>query len=77
MTVIANGKIHHGYRITIPHEVVQFYDIDENTIVEWIIDENDELKLNFKNKKNFKKFIGTFCFDEDTNGLNLKRSLYN
>lgn len=77
MAVIANSKIHHGYRINIPQEIVQYYDIDESTIVEWIIDENDELKLNFKKKSEIKKFINAFSFDKNVNGLNFKRDFYN
>ena len=63
-------------RVVIPKEIRKNYDIDNDTVVEWAINENGNPEINFRKKRNFKDLVGAFKSDEKTNAVELKRSLY-
>ena len=76
MLILATSKIQSNYQTTIPKEIRKNYDIDNNTVVEWAINENGNPEINFRKKRNFKDLVGAFKSDEKTNAVVLKRSLY-
>lgn len=76
MLILATSKIQSNYQTTIPKEIRKNYDIDNDTIVEWIINENGNPEINFRKKRSFKDLVGAFRTDEKTNAVELKRSLY-
>lgn len=76
MLILATSKIQSNYQTTIPKEIRKNYDIDNNTVVEWTINENGNPEINFRKKRNFKDLVGAFKSDEKTNAVELKRSLY-
>ena len=76
MLILATSKIQSNYQTTIPTEIRKNYDIDNNTVVEWAINENGNPEINFRKKRNFKDLVGAFKSDEKTNAVELKRSLY-
>lgn len=76
MLILATSKIQSNYQTTIPKEIRKNYDIDNDTIVEWAINENGNPEINFRKKRNFKDLVGAFKSDEKTNAVELKRSLY-
>ena len=76
MLILATSKIQSNYQTTIPKEIRKNYDIDNDTVVEWAINENGNPEINFRNKSNFKDLVGAFKSDEKTNAVELKRSLY-
>ena len=63
-------------RVVVPKEIRKNYDIDNDTVVEWAINENGNPEINFRKKRNFKDLVGAFKSDEKTNAVELKRSLY-
>ena len=76
MLILATSKIQSNYQTTIPKEIRKNYDIDNDTVVEWAINENGNPEINFRKKRNFKDLVGAFKSDEKTNAVDLKRSLY-
>ena len=76
MLILATSKIQSNYQTTIPKEIRKNYDIDDDTIVEWSINNNGNPEINFRKKRNFKYLVGAFKSDERTNAVELKRSLY-
>lgn len=76
MLILATSKIQSNYQTTIPKEIRKNYDIDNDTIVEWTINENGNPEINFRKKRSFKDLVGAFRTDEKTNAVELKRSLY-
>lgn len=76
MLILATSKIQSNYQTTIPKEIRKNYGIDNDTVVEWAINENGNPEINFRKKRNFKDLVGAFKSDEKTNAVELKRSLY-
>lgn len=76
MLILATSKIQSNYQTTIPKEIRKNYDIDDDTVVEWSINNNGNPEINFRKKRNFKDLVGAFKSDERTNAVELKRSLY-
>ena len=76
MLILATSKIQSNYQTTIPKEIRKNYDIDNDTVVEWSINNNGNPEINFRKKRNFKDLVGAFKSDERTNAVELKRSLY-
>ncbi len=76
MLILATSKIQSNYQTTIPKEIRKNYDIDDDTVVEWAINENGNPEINFRKKRSFKDLAGAFKSDERTNAVELKRSLY-
>ena len=75
MLILATSKIQSNYQTTIPKEIRKNYDIDDETVVEWAINNNGNPEINFRKKRNFKDLVGAFKSDERTNAVELKRSL--
>jgi len=76
VNIVATSKIQSNYQTTIPKEIRKNYDIDDDTVVEWSINNNGNPEINFRKKRNFKDLVGAFKSDERTNAVELKRSLY-
>ena len=51
MLILATSKIQSNYQTTIPKEIRKNYDIDNDTVVEWTINENGNPEINFRKKK--------------------------
>ena len=75
MLILATSKIQSNYQTTIPKEIRKNYDIDDDTVVEWAINNNGNPEINFRKKRNYKDLVGAFKSDERTNAVELKRSL--
>lgn len=75
MLILATSKIQSNYQTTIPKEIRKNYDINDDTVVEWAINNNGNPEINFRKKRNFKDLVGAFKSDERTNAVELKRSL--
>ena len=76
MLILATSKIQSNYQTTIPKEIRKNYEIDNDTVVEWAINEKGNPEINFRKKRSFKNLGGAFKSDERTNAVELKRSLY-
>ena len=54
MLILATSKIQSNYQTTIPKEIRKNYDIDNDTVVEWTINENGNPEINFRKKETLK-----------------------
>ena len=54
MLILATSKIQSNYQTTIPKEIRKNYDIDNDTIVEWAINEKGNPEINFRKKETLK-----------------------
>ena len=50
--MIANTKIYKNFQTSIPKEVREAFDINDDTIVEWGITDDGQPEVNFRNKVN-------------------------
>ena len=74
--MIANTKIYKNFQTSIPKEVREVFDIDENTIVEWGITDEGQPEVNFRNKVRLNDVIGIVKTEEITNSVELKKEVY-
>ena len=74
--IMGHTKVYKNFQTSIPKEVRETFGVNNDTIVEWGIDENGELKVNFRKKVNVEDIIGLIKTDESTNSVELKKELY-
>lgn len=77
INVLAISKVQANYQTTIPKEIRKNYDIDNNTVVEWFINENGNPEINFRRKRNLTELKGLIKLDHATDSVELKKELYN
>ena len=51
MLILATSKIQSNYQTTIPKEIRKNYDIDNDTVVEWAINDNGNPEINFRKQE--------------------------
>ena len=73
--IMGHTKVYKNFQTSIPKEVRETFGVNNDTIVEWI-DENGELKVNFRKKVNVEDIIGLIKTEEPTNSVELKKELY-
>ena len=74
--MIANTKIYKNFQTSIPKEVREAFDINDDTIVEWGITDDGQPEVNFRNKVKLDDIIGIVKTDEVTNSEELKKEVY-
>ena len=74
--MIANTKIYKNFQTSIPKEVREAFDIDNDTIVEWGITDDGQPEVNFRNKVKLNDIIGIVKTEEVTNSVELKKEVY-
>lgn len=74
--MIANTKIYKNFQTSIPKEVREAFDINDDTIVEWGITDDGQPEVNFRNKVKLDDIIGIVKTDEVTNSVELKKEVY-
>lgn len=74
--ILSNTKIYKNFQTSIPKEVRETFGVDQDTIVEWGIDENGKPEVNFRKKVTVDDIIGLIKTDEPTNSVELKRGIY-
>lgn len=62
--ILANSKMYKNFQTVIPKEVRKEYNITDNTIIEWIKD-NNELKVNFRKKVTLEDVAGMIKKEDD------------
>lgn len=72
---VASTKIYKNYQTSIPKEIRQKFNITQNTIVEWGINDKGELTVNFREKVTVDDIIGIVKTDTPTNSVKLKKDL--
>lgn len=76
MAILATSKIYGNYQTSIPKEFRKMFNIDKDSVLEWGVNDDGEPTISFRNKRDFKDLVGAFHLDEETNSVDLKRSLY-
>ncbi|ALT68233.1 hypothetical protein [Methanobrevibacter millerae] len=74
--MVANTKIYKNFQTSIPKEMREAFDINDETIVEWGITDDGQPEVNFRNKVNIEDIIGIVKTKEVTNSVELKREVY-
>ena len=74
--VLATSKIYGNYQTSIPKEIRKRCNIDKDYVIEWSLSETGKPEINFRKKRNLKNLIGAFHLEEETDSVELKRSLY-
>ena len=76
MTGKYTTKIYKNYQTSIPKEIRKKFNITQDTIVEWGIDDKGEPTINFRKKVTVDDIIGIVKTDEITNSVELKKEMY-
>lgn len=76
INVLAVSKVQANYQTTIPKEIRKNYEIDNNTVVEWAINDNGNPEINFRRKRNLNELKGLIKLDHATDSVQLKKELY-
>lgn len=76
MGFLASSKIYGDYQIDIPKEVIEEFNVERDSIMEWIINEDGRISINFRKKYSIKDLVGAFHLDDEVSSVDLKRSLY-
>ena len=63
--LLANSSIYKNYQTVIPKNVRKEFNVTENTVVEWIKNENGELNIKFRKKVTLKDVVGMIKKEDD------------
>jgi len=63
--ILANSSIYKNYQTVIPKNVRKEFNVTENTVVEWIKNENGELNIKFREKVTLKDVVGMIKKEDD------------
>ena len=76
VNVLATSKVEINYETTIPKELSKNFQVDNNTVIEWSINEKGKPELNFRRKRKLKELKGLIKLDHNTDSEQLKKELY-
>ena len=76
VNVLATSKVQINYQTTIPKEIRKNFQVDNNTVIEWSINEKGKPELNFRRKRKLKELKGLITLDHKTDSVQLKKELY-
>lgn len=76
VNVLATSKVQINYQTTIPKEIRKNFEVDNNTVIEWCINEKGKPELNFRRKRKLKELKGLIKLDYNTDSVQLKKELY-
>lgn len=76
--IIATTTLYKNYQLAIPKAIRnQLKELDsENTVIDWSINENNEIIIRPRRKVSLEDVIGIIEDDDPRNSVELKRSLY-
>ena len=66
--ILANTKMYKNKQTIIPSEIREKFDVDEDTIIEWGVDEHGDPKINFRKKITLKDVAGMIKKEDDVVG---------
>jgi AbrB family looped-hinge helix DNA binding protein len=69
-------KIYENNQTAVPSEIRKKFNIGKNDLVEWFVNENDEVLIKFRKKVSFNDIKGKGKLDYKTNSTHLKKGLY-
>ncbi len=75
--ILANTKMYKNKQTIIPSEIREKFDVDEDTIIEWGVDEHGDPKINFRKKITLKDVAGMIKKENDVEGdWNIDKGVY-
>lgn len=74
--IFETTKVDKNNQTTIPHKIMKELDIEVDDIIEWVLDDDKILTLNFRKKVKFEDMRGSINIDEKTNAVELEKELY-
>ena len=76
--ILATTTLYRNYQLAIPKAIrSKFKDLDiDNTIIDWSINENNEIVIKPRKKVCLDDVLGIIDDDDPRNSVDLKRSLY-
>lgn len=75
--ILANTKMYKNKQTIIPSEIRDMFNVDEDTIIEWGVDEFGDPKINFRKKVTLKDVAGMVKKENDVEGdWNIDKGVY-
>jgi len=71
--VSLSTKIYKGFQTAIPSEIRKKLNLEVDDIVEWFLDENGNVNIEFRKKSNFEDIIGIGKTPYKTDAVKLKK----
>jgi AbrB family looped-hinge helix DNA binding protein len=68
-----SSKIYDNNQTIIPSEIRKKHNLKPNDIVEWIEDDNGEIKIKFRGKSELRDIIGIIDLKTPTDAVKLKK----
>ncbi|MBE6492692.1 MAG: AbrB/MazE/SpoVT family DNA-binding domain-containing protein [Methanobrevibacter sp.] len=65
INILANTKIYKNYQTSIPKEIREKFNITKDTVVEWGVNENNEIVLKTRKKVTFDDVVGMIKKDDE------------
>ncbi|MDO5848087.1 MAG: hypothetical protein Q4P18_00980 [Methanobrevibacter sp.] len=79
MVVIATTKVYLNKQTAIPRQIIETLEIGENDVIEWDLDKDNNVKLNFRKREKewtFDDIVGLMKTKEKTNAVELEMEPY-
>lgn len=67
-SILATTKLYKNKQTIIPSEIRDRFDVDEDTIIEWGVDEHREPEINFRKKVTLSDVAGMIKKENDVEG---------
>ena len=71
--MVITTKIYNKFQTVIPKEIRKKLGLTEKHLVQWKLDENGEIRLNFIENISFEDMAGIFKSNEPTDAVKLKK----
>jgi AbrB family looped-hinge helix DNA binding protein len=75
--MILETKVYDGNQTTIPPEIRNKFNIKPNDVVEWLLCENEDIKIRFKEKNTIEGLIGKYSSNNAFNAVEDIKKLRN
>ena len=74
--IYADTKIYKNNQTAIPSKIRKECNVGPDDVVEWILDDDGKITLNFRKKVTFKQMRGSINIGKKTNAVELEKELY-
>lgn len=74
--IYADTKIYKNNQTSIPSKIRKECNVEVDDVVEWTLDDNGVITLNFRKKVTFKEMRGSINIGKKTNAVELEKELY-
>jgi bifunctional DNA-binding transcriptional regulator/antitoxin component of YhaV-PrlF toxin-antitoxin module len=74
--IYANSKIYKNNQTSIPSKIRKTFNAKTDDIIEWKVDNNNEITLKFRKKVTFDDIKGSINLGYETNSVKLEKEIY-